>query len=212
MDIPQNTRETMGYKGPNVRLCTDGKYHWTYPMNMLKNPFIYLTVCKIFGIIGGIGFVIGYIGPVLHGKFDVLLKDLKWWGVAVLVFLVLSFLSYLIVAAMYGWRYVVRFTMNEKGLRHEVTPDEAKKAKKLGRAVSGAGVLSGNIGRVGQGMMIANHTSLSSDFSRVKRIKAYPRFCTIKLNEPFAKNQVYTTPEDFDFVLNYIRSHCPKAK
>jgi hypothetical protein len=32
------------------------------------------------------------------------------------------------------------------------------------------------------------------------------------VNEPFAKNQVYTTPEDFDFVLKYIREHCPKVK
>ena len=212
METLQDTRERMGYKGEQVRLCTDGKYHWTFSMHMLKNPMIYLTVCKIFGIIGGIGFLIAYIGPVLHGQFDVLLKDLKWWGVAVLVFLAISFLAYLIVASMYGWRYTVRFTMDEKGIRHELTPAGVKNAKKVGKAVAGAGVLGGGVSRVGQGMMIAGHTSLSSDFSVVKSVKAYPRFCTIKVNEPFAKNQVYTTPEDFEFVLNYIRDHCPKVQ
>ena len=85
-------------------------------------------------------------------------------------------------------------------------------AKALGRTVAGAGGLGGSIGRMGQGSMIAAHTSLSSDFSKVRRIKAFPRRKTIKVNEPLAKNQVYTTAEDFNFVLNYIREHCPKAK
>ena len=61
-------------------------------------------------------------------------------------------------------------------------------------------------------MMVASHTSLSSDFSKVRSIKPKRLWHTIKVNEPFAKNQIYTTKEDFDFVLNFIRQHCPKAR
>ena len=204
--------ESTRYKGINVRLCTDGKYRWTYPMNMLKNPSIYITVCKIFGSLGAIAYFIGNIGPILRGDFEEVLEDLKWWGVAVLVFLAISALAYLIVAAQYGWKYIVRFTMDENGIIHEQIPAQKKIAKKMGRTVAGAGLLTGNIGRVGQGMMIANHTSLSSDFSKVRSIKPKRRWSTIKVNEPFAKNQIYTTKEDFDFVLNYIRKRCPKVK
>ena len=195
-----------------VLLCEDGKYRWTYPMNMLKNPTVYFTVCKIFGILGAIAFVTAYIGPVFRGDFSSIVHDLKWWGVAVLVFLAISALAYLIVAAMYGGKYIVQFTMDENGLLHDQIPEQKKKAKVLGGAVAGAGVLGGRPGRVAQGGMIAAHTSLSSNFSKVRRIKAYPGRATIKLSEPFANNQVYTSKEDFDFVLNYLRQHCPNAK
>ena len=108
--------ESPKYTGINVRLCTDGKYRWTYPMNMLTNPSVYITVCKIFGGIAAIGYIIGYIGPILRGDFEKVLGDLKWWGVAVLVFLAISAVAYLIVAAQYGWKYTVNFTMDENGI------------------------------------------------------------------------------------------------
>ena len=204
--------ESTRYKGKDVRLCTDGKYRWTYPMNMLTNPSIYITVCKIFGGIGLVFWIVGYIGPIFRGNWDRVLGDLKWWGVAILVFLVLSAISYLIVAAQYGWRYTVKFTMDENGITHQLTSAGKKRARRIGRAVAGGGILTGNLGRVGQGMMIANHTSISSDFKVVRSVKPLRRWKTIKVNEPFAKNQVYTTKEDFDFVLNYILDHCPKVK
>jgi len=198
------------YDGPRVRLCTDGKYRWTYPMNMLKNPSIFITVCRLFGSIALVGYILMYAGPIFRGEFDRILSDLKWWGVAVLVFLAIAFVAYLIVASQYGWKYIVQFTMDENGITHEQIPAQKKVARKIGKTVAGAGVLSGNIGRVGQGAMIANHTSLSSDFKVVRSVRPSRRWNTIRVNEPFAKNQVYTTSEDFDFVLDYIRSHCPK--
>ena len=204
--------ESPKYTGINVRLCTDGKYRWTYPMNMLTNPSVYITVCKIFGGIGLIAYIIGYIGPILRGDFEKVLGDLKWWGVAVLVFLAISAVAYLIVAAQYGWKYTVNFTMDENGIKHELTPKGKKIAKRIGTATAGVGGVGGSIGRVGQGILVANHTSLSSDFKVVRSVKPHRRWHTINVNEPFAKNQVYTTKEDFDFVLDYILQHCPKVK
>ena len=204
--------EFEGCEGPSVRLCEDGAYRWTYPMNMLKNPAIYLTVCKIFGVIGAVAFVATYLGTLFRGEFSVIVRDLKYWGIAVAVFLVISGLAYLIVAGMYGGKYIVRFTMDPNGITHEQIPSQKKKARGLGAVLSAAGAATGNIGRAGQGMMVASHTSLSSDFSKVRRIRPRRLWSTIRVNEPFAKNQVYTTREDFDFVLDYIRSHCPKAR
>lgn len=204
--------ESTKYEGKEVRLCTDGKYRWTYPMNMLTNPSVYITVCKIFGSLFAIAFILAYIRQLFRGEFAQIASDLKWWGVAVLVFLAISGLAYLIVAAQYGWKYIVRFTMDENGIVHEQLPSQHKKAVKMGGSLASAGALAGSPGRIGQGLLIATHTSLASDFKVVRSIKPLRRWHTIKVNEPFAKNQVYTTPEDFDFVLDYIRSHCPKVK
>ena len=208
----QERLESIDYMGERVRLCEDGKYRWTYPMNMLKNPSVYFTICKIFGVLALILFVFIYFDPIIHGDFGVILGDLKWWGVAILVFLAISGLSYLIVAGMYGNRYIVQFTMDENGIKHEQTPEQKKIARNLGATVAGAGVLTGNVLRTGQGVMVASHTSLSSDFSAVYSVKPSRRWGTIKVNEPLAHNQVYTSKEDFDFVLDYIVNHCPKVK
>ena len=204
--------ENPDYDGVEARLCSDGKYRWTYPMNMLTNPSIYITVCKIFGGIAALVFIVSYIGPIFRGEFSSILSDLKWWGIGILVFFAISMIAYLIVAAQYGWKYIISFTMDESGISHEQIPAQKKIAKRIGGVVGGAGVLTGDITRTAQGAMVASHTSLSSDFSKVKSVKPMRRWNTIKVNEPFAKNQVYTTKEDFDFVLNYILEHCPKVK
>ncbi len=200
------------YDGIQVRLCSDGKYHWTFPMDMLRNPSAYFTICKIFGALGGIAFITAYIGPVFRGDFAPLVHDLKYWGIAVLAFLLISAVAYLIVAAIYRGKYIVRFTMDEKGILHEQIPQQKKKAQVMGGVVGAAGVLGGKAAQAGQGALIAAHTSLSSDFSKVRSIKAFPRRSFIKVNEPLSKNEVYVCPEDFDFVLNYIKSRCPGAK
>lgn len=204
--------ESPDYNGQQVRLCTDGKYHWTYPMNMLTNPSVYITVCKIFGALFAVAFLIANIGPLTRGEFAAIAADLKWWAVAVLVFLAISGLAYLIVAAQYGWKYIVQFTMDENGITHAQIPEQRHHARRIGKAVAGTGILSGAPGRAGQGLLIASHTSLSSDFAVVRSVKARRRWNTILVNEPFAKNQVYTTAEDFDFVYNFILDHCPKVK
>lgn len=204
--------ESPEYGGIRVKKCTDGKYRWTYPMNMLKNLAPFYTVCKILGILGGIAFVATYIGPAFHGNFAEIGHDLKYWGIAVLVGLAIAFLSYLIVAAMYKGRYIINFTMDENGLCHKQVEYQKKNARVIGGLVAGAGALTGNPVRVGQGMLVAGHTSLTTDFSKVRSIKPVPRLSTIKVNGPLSKNQVYTAPEDFDFVLDFIVNHCPNAK
>ena len=204
--------ESPEYEGIRVKKCTDGKYRWTYPMNMFKNLTPFYTVLKILGILGGIAFVATYIGPAFHGNFAEIGHDLKYWGIAVLVALAIAFVSYLIVAAMYKGKYIINFTMDENGLCHEQVEFQKKNARVIGGLVGGAGVLTGSPGRVGQGMLVAGHTSLNSDFSKVRSIKPLPKISTIKVNEPLSKNQVYTDPEDFDFVLGFIKDHCPKAQ
>ena len=209
---PNGQLESPDYSGERVRLCTDGKYRWTYPMNMYTNPSVFITVCKIFGGLGAVAFILTYISDIFHGDFSNIIEDLKWWGVAILVFLVISGISYLIVAAQYGGKYIVKFTMDENCIIHEQIPAQKKKGMKLGAVLAGAGALTGSPTRVGQGLLVAAHTSLSSEFKVVKSIKPQRRWNTIKVNETLSKNQIYKTKEDFDFVLDYIRSRCPKVK
>lgn len=204
------------YDGRKVRLCKDGKYRWTYPMSMLKNPVLFSTVFKVLGGILAVILVfvicLSHWKDITSGNFVVILHDLRWFGYIMLGCLVLTIIGYLIVAAQYGWYYIIKFTMDEDGFLHEQIPAQKKIAQKMGKTVAGAGALAGSPGRVGQGILIASHTSLASDFKYVRKVKPLRMWHTIKVNEPLSKNQIYCDSEDFDFVLNYILEHCPKLK
>lgn len=206
----------INYDGRKVRLCEDGKYRWTYPMSMIKNPVLFCTVLKVLGSIFCAIFIIAiclsHWKHITSGNFEAILPDIKIFAIIMLVFFVITIVAYLIVAAQYGGKYIISFTMDENGLLHDQIPAQKEIASKIGKTVAGTGVLTMSPGRAGQGILIANHTSLASDFKVVRSVKPLRRWNTIKVNEPLSKNQVYCDGEDFDFVLNYIREHCPKLK
>lgn len=206
----------INYDGRKVRLCEDGKYRWTYPMSMIKNPVLFCTVLKVLGSIFCAIFIIAiclsHWKHITSGNFEAILHDIKIFAIIMLVFFVITIIAYLIVAAQYGGKYIISFTMDENGLLHDQIPAQKEIASKIGKTVAGTGVLTMSPGRAGQGILIANHTSLASDFKVVRSVKPLRRWNTIKVNEPLSKNQVYCDSEDFDFLLDYIREHCPKLK
>ncbi len=107
------TRE-MEYENKEVKLCEDGKYRWVYEMNMITNPTIFLTVFKIFfWIIVGMWAVFGFFLYVIHGDWDGLLGMSKGMLIALGLFAVLTLLGVLLLAAIYGGKYVVLFEMDE---------------------------------------------------------------------------------------------------
>ncbi len=197
-----------------VRLYGDGKYHWKYDLNLLKNPSVLIDVYKALGmtilITGFILFLIQACSSGFH--LEEMGFVLKITGLMAAIFLVLSILGYLLYAALSGWIYTVEFIMDEKGVLHQQSPRSEKVAKRIGCLTVLVGIFARKPGVVGTGMVAANHTSMLSDFSSVKKVKAKRRMNTIMVNEPFAKNRVYACNEDFDFVYQYICSHCPKAK
>lgn len=211
--------ESVDYEGPRVRLCQDGKYRWTYEFNMLKNPAIILVVYKIFGILLSIPFLINVIYLAKNGELQKEWNDRLWsgsnpkvWLVVMAVFVVLILISYLVVAWMYGGKYIVHFTLDEESVIHEQEPVQVQRARKLGLLTVLVGILAKRPSTVGAGMLAASRSTSTSVFDNVRRIKPRRYIELIKVNQLLDRNQVYVPKEDFDFVLNFIRTHCPKAK
>ena len=73
-----------------------------------------------------------------------------------------------------------------------------------------AGMAAKNPGTVGQGILAGSKKSMVSSFSHVRSIEIFRRRNVIKVNERFNKNQVYAYDEDFDFVVDFIKSHVTK--
>lgn len=197
----------------NVMLCADGKYRWFYRLSLYRNPTILFLVWKIFFfIILGIFLFISLI-DVFGGDMDTerLLFDLKVMGIVLGVATALVFVGYYLYAAIMGGCYFVRFEMDENGVNHAQMPVQAKKAKMIGTLTMLAGAASGNLSMTGLGMNTAARTEMYSEFSRVKKVKCFPRRELIKVNQTLNHNQVYAEKEDFEFVSNFILSHCPNA-
>ena len=196
-----------------IELCADGKYRWSYEYDMLRNPSILFTVLKIFAfIILGLGLFMLILGLFDGNGF---LETLVFAGKMVLViggiFLFLAIVSYLLLAFIFNRKYMVLFEMDENGILHRQMQKQVKKAQVLAFITAMAGLMAKRPTTVGAGLLSATKTSSYSTFASVRSVKAYPGRHLIKVNEPFNYNQIYVD-EDFDFVYNFIREHCPKVK
>ena len=213
MNKPQPSLESIDYEGEEVRLCTDGKYRWKYEVNMFTNPAILITVFKVFLItIVGLFVVFGFFLYVIHGDWQGLWWMAKGMFIALGVFFVLSVLGYLLVALMYHGKYIVLFEMDENEVVHTQVPAQFEKARKIGAITAFAGLLSHRPGVAGAGLMSASRNSSTSLLSNVRQVKPRRWMHLIKVNQLLNRNQVYVRKEDFDFVYDFIKSHCPNAK
>ena len=191
-----------------VRLCPDGMYRWVYELNLFKNFTVLGTIIKIFGFI-----LLGlWLLTTIADGFDGIGQNaLVFLGIFAGV-VVVSLLGYLLYAAVAGGKYCVLFEMNETGLRHIQLPRQYKKAQVMGWLAVLAGVVAGNPSTVAAGILGASRNTLVSEFPKVRSIKANPARNVIKVNAPGSFNQVYVDDAGFQFVLDFIRANCPKAR
>ena len=136
---------------------------------------------------------------------------LKLMGIILGIFLGLAIISILVTAAILG-KYVVLFEMDEKEVVHIQMPRQVKKAEVIGLITALVGVMAKNPTTIGAGMLAASKSTSTSVFDKVRHVKARRRLNLIKVNQLFAKNRVYVTDEDFDFVYDFLCTHCTKAK
>ena len=197
----------------NIKKCDDGTYRWAYEFNMLKNPISLLTVLKIFLLVlVGMWIIFGLFrigGDGFVGAFVAQTKELL---IPAAILFGLSIVGYIILACIYGWKYCVLFEMNETGIRHIQMEKQYKKAQALGWLTAMAGAAAGKPGVMGTGLLAATKNEQATEFSKVKRLRTFRAFHTIKLDSPLNHNQIYAEPEDYDFVLNYISKRIPKNK
>ena len=204
--------EDNDYQGERVRLCKDGKYRWKYEMSFLTNPTIFLTVYKVFAFIAIGMFLIFDIIAAIEGDWKTVVGMTKACGVMLAIFLGLTIISMFVMAAIYKGKYIVLFEMGEKEISHIQVPEQFKKAQKLGKITAMAGAARGSFTTAGAGTLAASKQASISEYSKVRKVKPSRWLHVIKVNELIERNQIYVPDEDFDFVYDYIKSRCPKAK
>lgn len=197
------------FVAPGISQSRDGQYRWQYTMPMWRNPTILFTVWKVLGL--AVGFVAIFmflleLGTGIAQAGKLLLTFLLYGIIGATILLAIA---YALLTLLYGGKYEVEFTMDEKGVQHR---HMLKSRQDLGKADMLLGALLQRPTLFGTGMLASTRTSAYSEFKSVKRIVAKRQRQTIHLRATFRRNQVYANDEQFDFVLDYLMRHCPKAK
>ena len=194
-----------------IERSSDGVYRWVYEFKMLKNPIILLTVLKIFLLVlVGMWVVFGLFRIGKEGFGGAFAAQTKELLIPAVILFGLSIVAYIILACIYGWKYCVLFEMNETGIRHIQMEKQYQKAQALGWLTAMAGAAAGKPGAAGTGLLAATKNEQATQFDKVKRLRSLRAFHTIKLDSPLNHNQIYAQPEDYDFVLDYIKKRIPQ--
>lgn len=195
-----------------IKKCEDGTYRWIYEFNMLKNPIILLTILKIFALILiGMWLFFGLFSIKDEGFAGAFVYEAKALLIPAAVLFALSIVSYLILAGIYGWKYIVLFEMNEEGIRHIHMAKQFKKAEAVGWLTALVGAVAGSPGVSGTGLLAATKQETASEFSKVNKMKVLREFHTIKIDALLNHNQIYADGEDYDFVVEYIKARIPNT-
>ena len=192
----------------NIRRGPDGVYRWIYPFDMRKNPTLLFTVWNVLAIAFGAAFLLTLLITALGGDLDPagFLRLLKGFALLLLVFLVIGWIAYRIVAGRYGGKYLVIFEMDEEGVTHRQMPEQFETAQALSWL---SFMTAPDAGSAGAALLAASKSESRVRFSALKSVRVLRRRSTIKVNERLEHSQVYAAPEDFDFVLDYILARVP---
>ena len=171
------------------------RYSWVIELPMLKNLFLLFEVWKVLGITYVLMlFVTLLINLFSGGGMDGMISASKASTIVLAILLVLSLPAYYLVTRANNGKYTVLFEMDERGIDHTQIKTDKARAMELLTILSAAG------------------GSLYSPFVSIREIRTDPEKKLIRLQSLLISNQVYTEAEDYDFVLNYIVDHCPKAR
>lgn len=189
-----------------------GAYHWVYHLDMKRNPVLLLVLLKIMVYIcGGMAVFMFFATWLNHNTFAEAVKAfaIVFFGIGGSLALV-TYISWLIIMKIHGGNYTVEHLMTEDRIEHLQTQEEQEQSKKVKAMVFVLGMLSDDPGAVGLAM--GGQEEMTSRYADVKKIIASPRHDLIKVNNVLQHNHIYAYPHQYEFVWNYITSHCPSAK
>ncbi|GEM_PF-3233606 len=195
-----------------VKLFEDGVYRWIYEMDMRDNRFMYYKVLKILlAVSAGIMALCLSMGLFMNGDA---LGFLAALGFGISALMLLSWvIAYRVRSALGRGGYPLYYEMTKTEVAVIPTassqkrfspvpakdvPLEASVPQAAERARIGT-----QKGRTGRGV-----TPLSS----VRSVEPHRDQDVIDLHSPAGGVQVYARPEDFEFVLRFLRQHCPKSQ
>lgn len=203
--ITCNNADTSG----NFMRISDGNYLWLHTTNLYKSPVFLFLIWKIyFSIyIFVAAYIIGIVaanGGMVGALFNM---ALPLFGTLCFLFFLTTF-SYYLYALIMGGQYVVLFKMDKKGVRHIHLNNKFCKTNMLCGISAFLSVATGNPTALGAVALASGNSVMYTKFSKVNAVRANRKKGVIKIrSETVMFNQIYTAPENFSEVLDFISQH-----
>lgn len=188
----------------------DGNIRWEYHLDMIRNPYILsmLTKLMFFGT-----FIFGLIFAVAFGS------DAGSFGDAVVLFFAI-FLGFgagisLLIAIVYfimlgigGSFYTVEYLMTQEYINFLLVGSDKgeKHRKRVHEWLTIVYLLSR--GHSDALVDFEPNKHMISEYKDVRKVTPDREHNLIKLKHRVFTNRIYVAPHQYDFVLNYLTTHC----
>ena len=198
----------------SIQRGDDGVYRWNYRLNLYTNYSVLVLVMKVMLLSVFITWLFVVLCCAWSRGFWMagFLTLCKGFGLIAAILLALTIPSYYLYALIMGGAYSVNFEMDGNGVKHEQEACQQNRAKIISILVMIIGALGRNHGAMNAGRTAGRPAMMYSDFSKVKSIKPEKKQHLMNVSGRGVFNKVYVADDDYEWVLDFIRSHCPKVK
>lgn len=170
---------------------------WSIKVSIFKNPVILKQLSIAIGIPFGILILI----------LVTLTKEIKYTLYGLGLIFTLFFLTYILIKLVYGGKYALRYTIDNKGIYCYTEGNQRKKNRIINRLTIILGMLSRKPTIMGVGVLANSRENIMIKWRDIRRIKLYPIYHTIMIYGRIGENVgVFCTKENYDEVEWLIKS------
>ena len=150
-----------------MQINNEGKYVWSFDMDMYKNTSILKFVLKI--VLGILAFLFLFLAFLA-------IKDQDWetfvWAgkilaICSLVIIAICYVSYWFVTKYFKGTYSWCYEMDEEGIRYWQPPEQAEKTRNIAKTSAAVGAMTGNLGLAAAGTANAITDENYVEFNKV---------------------------------------------
>ena len=188
----------------------DGTYDWIYCMNMMKNTsmmkFIFKVVAICFIPVTAMLLFLSWGSDEFAMMVGILAAC---FGVVMLI----TLFSVWFVNTIYKGSYMLVYQMNNDAIMFSQTTDQAAMTRTIAGASAAVNAAGNNIGGViaGTGLAMSPNVHIAK-FAKVSSVRGNRADNLIWVNTFLQSLMIYVPDEFYDFVWNYIRERCDRAR
>lgn len=188
----------------------DGTYDWIYCMNMMKNTsmmkFIFKVVAICFIPVTAVLLFLSWGSDDFAMMVGILAAC---FGVVMLI----TLFSIWFVNTIYKGSYMLVYQMNNDAIMFSQTTDQAAMTRTIAGASAAVNAAGNNIGGViaGTGLAMSPNVHIAK-FAKVSSVRGNRADHLIWVNTFLQSLMIYVPDEFYDFVWNYIRERCDRAR
>lgn len=193
-----------------VTLGEDQVYRWSYDMDMYHNHYFRNILLVAFGLTGVLCGAVMLYGFSSGGELTIqtaLISILVCVGIELL-----TIAGYYLAAVFMHGIYRLRFAMGENAIMLVRKRSTQKMLDVLPFLTLASGAAAGNALK-SVPLATAQNAAAGSGFTyfeNVRKVKELPKYDIINLREVVGCNQIWVCPEDYAFVLDYIKCRIPE--